>query len=125
MQVQLRDLIGRNSGAVLYIDRNVQAFPFMNPLMIYAQVRKLELRIAQPISKRKERCALFIPVTSALLLWFMRDVMRVKNRHLPDVARPVVWQLSSRNRLAIKQIRDCSTSLCAGIPRIQNCRDVD
>ena len=51
MQVQLCDLIGRDSTAVPYINRNVQTLASVNLLMVDMQVRELEIRIAQPIAK--------------------------------------------------------------------------
>src|SRR5271170_3786090 len=102
MQVQLCDLIGRDCTAVPHIDRNVQTLALVNLLMIHMQVRELEIRIAQPIAKGKQWCALLIPVPSALVLWLVSDVMRVKDGYLPHVARPIVWQLPSRNSLAIQ-----------------------
>src|SRR5271168_4598034 len=104
MQVQLCDLIGRDSTAVPYIDRNVQTLASVNLLMVDIQVRELEIRIAQPIAKGEQWCALLIPVPSALFLWLVSDVMRVKDGHLPHIARPIVWQLPAGTALPYSRL---------------------
>src|ERR1700733_11116070 len=124
MQVQLCDLIGRDSTAVPYINRNFQTLASVNLLMVDMQVRELEVRIAQPIAKGKQWCALLIPVPSALVRWLVSDVMRVKGGHLPHVARPIVWQLPSRNSLAIQEIGDRNASLRSRIPCVKDGRNI-
>src|ERR1700733_13529123 len=124
MQVQLCDLIGRDSTAVPYINRNFQTLASVNLLMVDMQVRELEVRVAQSIAKGKQWRALLIPIPSVLSPWLVSDVMRIKDGYLPDITRPIVWQLSSRNGVAIQQIGDRNATLCSGIPCIKNGRNI-
>src|SRR5580658_1084962 len=120
MNIELCDFVGRSRPRVFQVDAHVDGFSGFALSPAQLEIRKCELRITQPITKRIERRALFIPVTLGLIPWILRGVVRVVDGDLPGVPRPGEWKLAAGYGIAKKKICDGVAALRAGIPNIEN-----
>src|SRR6187402_20018 len=76
------------------------------------------------MSEREQRGALLVPVAPPLIVGLMRDRVAIDHRYLADGTRPGKWQLSARSDITEDQIGDRCTPLSAGIPNVEDRRDI-
>src|SRR5580700_9912380 len=124
MNVELSDFVGCGCAGIFEVHGNVDRFAPLDLGAIQLEIGKGELRIAKTVAERIQRSALLIPVALALIFRSLRGVVRIVDGELADIARPGDGKLAAEYGIAEEKIGDGVAALRAGIPGIQDGRDV-
>src|SRR5260370_41206203 len=87
-------------------------------------MRKLEAGIAEAVTEGIQRSTRAVPVAGIRFIGDLGKILRVINRNLPNTAGPCERQLPSRIGIAGKEVRNRVASLCAGVPRFKDGRNM-
>src|SRR3954453_9414629 len=129
VDVELDDLVALGPGDVLHVDRGPHAPVARHPPRAQAQVRDLELAVAEPVTEHVLRvAAVDVAVARVVLRARVARVTRVLvvvvDRHLADAARERDRQLAAGVDVAEHHVGDRVASLHAGEPRLEDRRGV-